>query len=257
MTRVQSGPGVTRSHPQSAMIRGPASVFESDSPDPARQPHVRCGYILAVQTRQALTGEPLSDQTPDVHARENTPQDPAAEERTSRIRMHLPVTVVLERREIIKRFWSAPSWYLSGVLVGESLTAREDAEPLRETAQGREFAWSGHRVTLYKDACERYWHALIGERPLVYVVCRERAVGDDERGPGIEPTVVTIDYDQAIAFAETDELVLSADITPELYRYMEAFVLEHYRPEPFEKRRRKRWVDGEGGGKGGQGAGRA
>jgi len=167
---------------------------------------------------------------------------------TARIRLHLPVVVVLERREIVKRFWSAPSWYLSSVLVGEALTEHIDAQPLRETERGREFAWSGYRVTLYKDACERYWHALIGDRPLVYVVCRERGVGDDsEAGPGIEPVVVTIDYDQAIGFAETDELVLSTDITPELYRYMEDFVLTHYRPKPFEKRRRKRWVDGEGG----------
>lgn len=167
--------------------------------------------------------------------------------RPARTRLHLPVTVVLERREIVRRFWSAPSWYLTSVLVGESLAQREDAQPLRSTEQGREFAWSGHRVTLYKDACERYWHALIGDRPLVYVVCRERTLGDDERGPGIEPIVVTIDYDEATAFAETDELVLSTDITPELYRYMEAFVLQHYRPKPFEKRRRKRWADGERG----------
>jgi len=180
----------------------------------------------------------------DSDARPEPPTDP-----TARIRLHLPVVVVLERREIVRRFWSAPSWYLSGVLVGDGLAGRADAQPLRESLRGREFAWSGHRVTLYKDACERYWHALIGDRPQVYVVCRERAAADGrEPGPGIEPVVVTIDYDQATAFVETDELVLSTDITPELYRYMEAFVLTHYRPKPFEKRRRKRWADGERGG---------
>jgi len=187
----------------------------------------------------------VSDAPSPLLAHESCVTEPDA---TTRLRLHLPVVVVLERREVVTRFWSAPSWYLSSVLVGEALADHVDAQPLRETERGREFAWSGHRVTLYKDACERYWHALIGDRPLVYVVCRERAVGDDsDAGAGIAPVVVTIDYDEATAFAETDELVLSGDITPELYRYMEAFVLEHYRPKPFEKRRRKRWADGEGG----------
>ena len=161
-------------------------------------------------------------------------------------RLHLPVTVVIERREIVRSFWTAPSWYLSGVLVGDGLASMQSGTVVRESDERAERAWSGFKVTLYRDACERYWHALIGDKPKVYVVCRETSAGDDESGiADIEPIVVTIDYDEATAYAETDELVLSREIPGELYRHMEAFVLQHYKPKPFKKRKRKVWADGE------------
>lgn len=159
-------------------------------------------------------------------------------------RLKLPVTVVIERREIVRKFWSAPSWYLSGVLVGDSVAPMADATVVRESETRNERAWGGFNVTLYRDACERYWHALIGDKPLVYVVCRETSAGDNDNVQAdIEPVIVTIDYDEATAFVETDDLVLSTEIPGELYRHMEAFVLQHYRPKPFKKRRRKQWTD--------------
>ena len=118
---------------------------------------------------------------------------------------------------------------------------------LGASSQGELFGWPSHKVTLYKDACERYWHALIGEKPLIYVVCREdeddlELDGSDEIvQPGLCPVIVTIDYDEATACAETDALVLSTAIPPELYRYMESFVLQHYKPQPFKKRKRRNW----------------
>lgn len=170
----------------------------------------------------------------------------------SKIRLSLPVTVLLERRIITRSFWSLPSWYLHTVAVGEGLSAADtsnmSATPAGSTDQGELFAWSGYKVTLYKDACERYWHALIGDKPLVYVVCRDDADADDEvatAGISVSPLIVTIDYDEATAFAETDSLVLSSAIPPELYRYMEAFVLQHYKPQEFKKRTRKKWSEDE------------
>ena len=153
-------------------------------------------------------------------------------------RLELPVTVLMERHVVARRFWSSPSWRLAGVVAGGDVVheAREGRR-LRELPDGGEvWSWSGHAVRLHRDACERYWHALIGDRPLVYVVCRESS-GDAP----LRPLVVTVDYDAATAFAETDDLVLSAPIPGDLYRYMEAFVLEHYRPRPFRKRERRNW----------------
>lgn len=163
-------------------------------------------------------------------------------------RVHLPVTVVLERREVARGRWTVPSWSLAGVVLGDSLAIGQAADtdstavgPAadRPIVSGRELIWTGRHVTLYKDACERYWHALIGDRPRVYTICREHETA------GVEPFLVTIDYDEAAAYGEHDELVLATDITPELYRYMEAFVLAHYRPKPFEKRKRRNWSEGE------------
>lgn len=160
--------------------------------------------------------------------------------------MSVPVTLLLERRMISRSFWSMPSWYIHTVAVGEHVAAGNSAgvsaEPAGKTDKGDLFLWSGHRVTLYRDACERYWHALIGDKPLVYVVCRE----DDDAGAdtvALQPVVVTIDYDEAVASMENDGLVLSGPIPPELYRQMEAFVLQHYKPKEFRKRKRQQWSD--------------
>jgi len=76
-------------------------------------------------------------------------------------------------------------------------------------------------------------------------MCRE--VDDEETGSNdIEPVHVTIDYDDASAYAETDQLVLSTTIPPELYRYMEEFVLTHYKPQEFKKRKRRKWSEESG-----------
>ena len=168
----------------------------------------------------------------------------------SSTRLSLSVTVLLERRMISRSFWSMPSWYLHAVAVGDNVAVGDSsaspASPAGTSENGDLFAWPGHKVTLYKDACERYWHALIGEKPLVYVVCRDDSDDvDDAAGASVavSPVIVTIDYDEATASAETDALVLSRPIPPELYRYMEAFVLQHYKPVEFKKRKRRNWSD--------------
>jgi len=177
-------------------------------------------------------------------------------------RLKIPVTVILERRLISRSFWSLPSWYLHTVAVGQHLVASGENHQINErqadslqgvpagsTDKGELFAWTGFEVTLYKDACERYWHALIGDKPLVYVVCRDDIDDDSGQGQNLQPLSVTIDYDEASAGAETDDPVLSTAIPGELYRAMEAFVLQHYHPKPFKKRKRRNWSAASDGGK--------
>lgn len=164
------------------------------------------------------------------------------------ISLSLPVTVMVEKRLSKTQRWQIPTWYLYGVTVGESMKySGTPGEKIGDGEQGEVFSFSGYKVTLYKDACERYWHALIGDKPLVYVVCREEVESDEHNLP-IEPMVVTIDYDEAVSYTETDNLVLSMAIPGDLYRYMEAYVLQHYKPKPFEKRKRKKWVESTEGG---------
>lgn len=152
-------------------------------------------------------------------------------------RLHTPVSVVLEKRMATGSFWALPSWYLHTVAVGHNLIAHQASEPggtsAGTTDKGELYAWSNLGVTLYKDACERYWHALIGDKPLVYVICKEESM---------QPVAVTVDYDEASACAESDAPVLSTEIPAELYRAMEQFVIDHYRPVEFKKRKRQKWA---------------
>ena len=161
-----------------------------------------------------------------------------SEPNTVTSRLSVPVAVTLEKRLIEGPFWQQPAWYLDAVLPGEHLTAQSDmGVKTADTEHGELFLWTGYRITLYRDACERYWHALIGDKPLVYVVCNE-----DETDGSIEPALVTLDYDEATAHAETDGKVLTAPIPRELYQLMETFVLDNYKPASFRKRKRKNWA---------------
>ena len=159
----------------------------------------------------------------------------------------IPVSVVLQRRIVKGAFWEAPVWTLDSVLVGQGLVNDEadgeelSAGPAQLTDPSiTRHLWGGFAVCLYRDACERYWHALIGDEPKVYVVMKE-----DEVDASTEPAIVTIDYDEATAHSETDAEVLTAEIPGELYRIMEQYVLEHYKPVAFEKRKRKNWKKAE------------
>lgn len=160
-------------------------------------------------------------------------------------RLHFPATILLEKRAVKRQFWQSHAWYLDTVAIGDGVSSDSVAGELAYRKDtGDVFRWSGFQVTLYKDACERYWHSLISDEPKIYVVCRDAYEADHAHD--IEPLSLTADYDEALAFAETDDLVLTALIPPELYRYMEGFVLSHYRPVPFKKRKRKNWSkDGE------------
>jgi len=179
----------------------------------------------------------------------------SAAKQLSPIRLSIQATVILERRIISRSYWSVPSWYLHTVAIGEHLRAAVSTEaktcaPAGASDKGDLFAWSGFDVILYKDACERYWHSLIGDKPLVYVICRDEADetdGADSDALTLQPVTVTVDYDAASAAAETDVPVLSAPIPGDLYRYMEEFVLTHYKPQPFKKRKRRNWSGDERG----------
>ena len=166
--------------------------------------------------------DPISPERSEVSA--SSPDgDPAncqnseqvTDQGTNRVsnRVQLPVSVLLERRLIKRSFWSVPSWYLASVAVGDDLQARfKPGELAYRTDTGEVYAWSGFTITLYRDACERYWHALIGDKPQVYVMCREvEDSGESDAGAqdAIEPIHVTIDYDDASAMQKPTKWCLS------------------------------------------------
>jgi hypothetical protein len=71
------------------------------------------------------------------------------------------------------------------------------------------------------------------------VVCRE------EDGERPEPALVTASYGEAASYSEVDENVYAVPIPPEIYLWIEAYVLEHYVPEKRRKRKRDDWKQDE------------
>lgn len=94
---------------------------------------------------------------------------------------------------------------------------------------------SGFTLRLHRDEVESYYFNLMGERPSLFVIC-----SDDEAGR-LTPFLVTCSYDEATAHTEVEEHVFSLPLPPEVYRWVEQFVLKHYLPSRKKKRKRENW----------------
>ena len=158
----------------------------------------------------------------------------------SRSSPQFPVTVMMEQRPIHGSRWITNSWSATGVVVGDHGGAgwREARKP--DASGASEFLFSGLQLRLHLDECESYYHNLLADTPRLFVITREEA----ETGRP-QPFQVTASFDEAHAYLEAEETVYEVPIPPEVYRAVEAFVLEHYAPEPRKKRKRENWHRGE------------
>ena len=159
-------------------------------------------------------------------------------------RFRFPVSVLLERREISRSGWSVPHWELVGVVGGQPEAATAGPRLVEQAGDRRRILWGGLSLELFADESESYWHNLTAADPLIFVVCRSL---EDQAPPfdGAEmvPELVSVSGDDASAHTEADDLVLSAPMPAEIYRWVEQFVVEHFRPAPRKARKRKNWTE--------------
>lgn len=155
-----------------------------------------------------------------------------------------PVSVLMHFQATQNNFWSNGQWEASGLIVGEvgeKITGghKGSKQVVRRDLENSQYLWSGLTVALYKDESESYYHNLMSDSPKAFIVCRS----NEDESSHCQPFLVTLSYDEAASYMEVDELVYSVDMPPELYRWVEQFVLEHYVPEKKRKRRRDSWKD--------------
>jgi hypothetical protein len=132
--------------------------------------------------------------------------------------------------------WDMGRWDVAGVIAGESQIDDERAcVPIHTESSNRQFLWPDFRLELFRDDAGSYYHNLMGIEPRVFVLCREKDSGK------LEPFQVTLSYDEAAAYTEVEEEVFAVPMPPEVYRWVENFVLEHYVPEKRRKRKREDW----------------
>lgn len=160
-----------------------------------------------------------------------------------------PVSVILAREEVQVGRWTAPRWRALGVVAGTppgeegaSVHAAGGAESgaphaRQVVAEDGQVAhlWRGFTLRLYPDSTESYWHNLLGRQPSLFVICRPNE--DDE----LEPCAVSANYDEAGAYMEADDTVLSVPMPPEIYRWIEEYVVRYFRPVERKVRKRKDW----------------
>lgn len=147
-----------------------------------------------------------------------------------------PVRILMCRQPVTDNPWIDHRWQVLGVTAGDSGGEDPAGDQHVERDGVLEVLIHGHRVTLYQDECESYYHNLIAPKPNCYVITRTEEDGMPR------PFQVSMSFDEANAYLETDDVeVFPVPMPPELYRWTEAYVLAHYVPEPRRKRKRDDW----------------
>ncbi|MBW8055700.1 MAG: DUF3305 domain-containing protein [Nitrospira sp.] len=149
-----------------------------------------------------------------------------------------PVSVIVERQQVQHGRWTMPRWEAVGVVASENAIDTERQKTLiHSDGKSEQYLWTGFSIELFKDGGESYWYNLVARNPSLYVVCEE---GDEAE---ITPFLVLADYAEANMHAEADDLVCSVPMPPEIYQWLERFVMNNYVPKPKKKRKRKDWME--------------
>ncbi len=145
------------------------------------------------------------------------------------------VAVITAREPVANNRWITERWRVVGVVPARAgpTGARQ---LIRSGPEGEQYLWSGFRIQLRKADADAYYFNLIGQEPNLQVVCQILDEGE------LRPVLVTADYIDAMAHREAGAEVQAAVIPPEVYVWLERYVLEHYTPE--EKQPRRKHDDG-------------
>ena len=152
-----------------------------------------------------------------------------------------PVTVIVERKRRDDKSWSIDHWSVTGLLPAQASKGFE-RRTLQDDGHLSQYSWRGYDVALYLDDIESYHFNLEGESPWIFV-SGEYADAEDEAGE-IVPLLVTLSYDEAASYMETDSLVFNLPIPGEIQLWVERYVLDDYRPVEKKKPKRLRWQQG-------------
>lgn len=152
----------------------------------------------------------------------------------NRASLRIMLSVLTTREPVAGNPWISERWRVLGVVAeGENRSDSPARQLVRSGPDGDQYRWNGFALELRASEADNYYHNLIGGNPSVYVLAQE-----DEDGELI-PQGVTIDYIEALAYAEFGNEGLAVPMPAEIYRTIEQFVLDHYVPEePRSKRKR-------------------
>jgi hypothetical protein len=162
----------------------------------------------------------LQDITPSDH--------PSAPER-------FRVAVLLDHIPLSGNRWLDARWQAVGLVAGDGVPSRRERTTLVSEGGGTRYLVGGLELRLHPDEAESYHRNLTVGEPRCFVIARPDADGDPE------PFLVTVSFDEAQAYQEGDDLVYSVPMPPEVYRWVEAYVVGNYVPEQRKKRTRQDW----------------
>lgn len=142
-----------------------------------------------------------------------------------------PVAVVIERQQQPNE-WEAWRYRIVEVLVDDGSFGTEP-RLLRDDGQFARSLYPGLTVTLHRDEAEGYYLNLSSGGPVWFVMWRI----DDDEPSRAWPELVTLSYNEAGRLLDAQERVDNLPLPGELCAWLQAFVDEHYKPEPKRRRR--------------------
>ena len=146
------------------------------------------------------------------------------------------IAVILQR-EAARSRWEDFHWDLLGVVPdvgGEARTIARDERILQRL-------YPGFELVLFRDEAEGYYLNVSSEAPSVFVSLRR-----EEGSADPYPFQVTLSYNEAARWMDSNERVERVPAWPELAAWVGAWVQDNYRPEP-KKRQRPRSFEGKEG----------
>lgn len=153
-------------------------------------------------------------------------------------RLSFPVAVLVEHQAVHDNRWIDGRWVVTGVVASEPLAdAGVHCRQIHGDAESQQYLWSGLSIELHQDDNESYYANLMSDTPGVFVIC------EGEQEDELKPASVTLSYGEATSYMETDQRVERVAMPPEVYRWLEQYVLANYVPEKRKKRKRDNWKE--------------
>jgi len=171
----------------------------------------------------------------------NSPNPASIQSTAENLPNSFPVSVMMESQPSQNQ-WVDEIWNGVGV-VAQSGTTKNDIKVITQGTT-KQVIYGGLKINLHLDECESYYHNLMSPKPSCFIVAREEDEDGEETDIPI-PFMVTMSFDEAHAYLEGDDIVYAVPIQPELYKWVEAYILENYSAEKRVKRKRKDWKKGE------------
>ena len=151
-------------------------------------------------------------------------------------RPSLRVAVVMERETAPNRF---EDWRFRVVeVVPHEEAFGSEPRVLRDDGQVRRTLFPAFTLELFRDQAEGYHLNLRTEAPVWVVVWR----ADDEDPSRAWPETVSVSYEEAGRWLDAQEHVDNVPLPVEIAAWLQAYVDEHYRPEPKKRRRPQSFV---------------
>jgi hypothetical protein len=148
------------------------------------------------------------------------------------------VAVVMRRLAVVGPAgrWQSYRWVLDDVVLQEDGFGQEPRLLLQDDNEVR-WLHGGFCVTLFKDDAEGYYLNLSTPQPCWFVLWRmeESATVADE--PIARPVAVSLSYHDAGRWLDAQETVEQVPAPQDVVQWVQAFVAEHYVPEPRKRKR--------------------